>query len=395
LSDRTNIRLSRWDEVSDSWSVGRVLRVGTVLLVLAVVAGSLAGQPLLLSYVETGSMEPTLDAGDGFVAVPPAVAGDVGPGDVVVYEAKQLNGGGLTTHRVVDETSNGYVTRGDANPFTDQDGSEPPVTDGQIRAVALQVGGSVVVLRGLGTAATGVQSVFETFQRALGGVLGTDLPMTAVGLLLLAVGLGLYGLETGDGRVRPERDRETGRTDPRLLVLVLTLVVVAPLTGAMVLPGGPQDVGIVSAESDSPAGHVVERGTTEERSYRLSNAGLLPTVIYLEPASEGVTVDPTRTVLDGGETRNATLAVSAPPETGYYVRSFVERRYVAVLPLPVLDGLYRTHPWAPVLVIDALVGGGFYLLGSVLVGSGTVRLRRRSREGARASWLGGLGRRFG
>jgi hypothetical protein len=68
---------------------------------------------------------------------------------------------------------------------------------------------------------------------------------------------------------------------------------------------------------------------------------------------------------------------------------------VGLLLLALGLGLYRTHPWAPVLVIDALVSGGFYLLGSVLVGSGTVRLRRRSREGARGSWLTGLGRRFG
>jgi signal peptidase len=59
-------------------------RAGTVLLVLAVVAGSLVDQSLLLNYFETGSIEQTLDAGDGFIAVPPAVARDVGPGDVTV-----------------------------------------------------------------------------------------------------------------------------------------------------------------------------------------------------------------------------------------------------------------------------------------------------------------------
>lgn len=380
--------------MSDRWSVGRLVQAGAVLLVLVVVAGSVLGQPLLLSFVETGSMSPALEPGDGFVALPPALAGDVGPGDVVVYEAKQLNGGGLTTHRVVDETANGYVTRGDANPFTDQDGSEPPVTDGQIRAVALQVGGSVVALPGLGTAALGVQEVFGSVQRALSGLFGVDVPMTAVGLVLLAAGLLLYATEPEGGRERPSRDRRAGGVDTRALLLVLTLVVVAPLTAAMVVPGGPQDVGIVSAESDSPAGHVVEQGTTEEREFRLSNGGLLPTVVYLEPASEGIAVAPTRTTLAGGDERDATLSITAPADTGYYVRSFVERRYVAVLPLPVLDGLYRVHPWAPIVAIDAIVGGGFYLLGTLLVGGGSVRLRRRSRTD-RGGQFGGLGRWLG
>jgi signal peptidase len=41
--------------------------------------------------------------------------------------------------------------------------------------------------------------------------------------------------------------------------------------------------------------------------------------------------------------------------------------------------MYAVHPWLPVVVIDALVGVPFYLLGIYLVGSG--RVRRRSRDG--------------
>jgi signal peptidase len=51
------------------------------------------------------------------------------------------------------------------------------------------------------------------------------------------------------------------------------------------------------------------------------------------------------------------------------------------LPPPAIDALYRLHPWAPLLAIDALLGGGFYLLGRTLVGTGRVRRARRSRDG--------------
>src|SRR6056297_2525566 len=119
----------------------RAATIGLVALVGLLVVGHVLGVPLGLGYVETGSMEPTIDAGDGFVAVPAAVAGPVDEGDVVVYDAQEIEGGGLTTHRVVEETDHGYVTRGDANPFTDQDGGEPHVTDGQIVAKAWQVNG--------------------------------------------------------------------------------------------------------------------------------------------------------------------------------------------------------------------------------------------------------------
>jgi len=56
------------------------LQVAAVVVVLSLVAGQLLGQPILLSFVETGSMQPTLDPGDGFVAVPASLAGPVGVG---------------------------------------------------------------------------------------------------------------------------------------------------------------------------------------------------------------------------------------------------------------------------------------------------------------------------
>lgn len=46
------------------------LQVAVVLAVLALIAGQLLGQPVLFSFVETGSMQPTLDPGDGFIAIP-------------------------------------------------------------------------------------------------------------------------------------------------------------------------------------------------------------------------------------------------------------------------------------------------------------------------------------
>ena len=61
--------------------------VVSVLVVVVIVAGQLAGQPVLLGYVTSGSMAPTLETGDGFVAVPAAVSGPIDTGDVVVFEA--------------------------------------------------------------------------------------------------------------------------------------------------------------------------------------------------------------------------------------------------------------------------------------------------------------------
>jgi signal peptidase len=36
-----------------------------------------------------------------------------------MFRAEELQGGGSKTHRAVDDTERGFITKGDANPFTD------------------------------------------------------------------------------------------------------------------------------------------------------------------------------------------------------------------------------------------------------------------------------------
>jgi signal peptidase len=108
----------------------------------------------------------------------------------------------------------------------------------------------------------------------------------------------------------------------------------------------------------------------------------VPVVVYVTPASRGVTVSSEQLTLAPRSTRDVAVTLSAPAEIGAYDRYVVEHRYLALLPVGVIDDLYRVHPWTPVVVIDALVGVGFYLLASRVVGRGRVRLARYDRPDA-------------
>jgi signal peptidase len=145
----------------------------------------------------------------------------------------------------------------------------------------------------------------------------------------------------------------------------------------MALPAGTQEYEVVSAEFDSEGARVIPMGESETAIHPVGNGGVLPTVVYLEPASEGVTVQPRETYLDGGDRANATVTLQAPPETGLYRRFVAEHRYLALLPRSVIRSLHGLHPWAPVLAIDALLGVPFYVLGVSLVGRGRVRTTTR------------------
>lgn len=371
------------------FSIG--LQVAAVLVVLSLVVGQFLGQPILLSFVETGSMQPTLAPGDGFVAIPAPVAGGIGVGDVVTFDAQEIEGGGLTTHRVVEETERGYITQGDDNPFTDQDGGEPVVQEADVVAKALAVGGNVVVIPHLGTVAMAFQSSMEGVQTWLAVTFGVRSFQGTQGLAYLLFGLSIVAyvadwVLTGSTRDRPERDRSRDDgTSVTAILAVLALVLMATATAAMVVPGGTQEYGVVSAEFESDRPTVIERGTSQELEYVVPNAGLVPVRTYVTPASPGVTVEPQRVAVGPRGEGSTTVTLTAPDETGYYRMFVVEHRYLAVLPPAVIDGLYEVHPWAPIVAIDALLGGGILLAGFALLRGEPARLR--SRESRRTTPL--------
>jgi signal peptidase len=127
-----------------------------VPVVSPLAAGQALSQPVLFGFVETKSIAPTLAACDGFVTVSAALAEPVDEGDVVVFRTEQVGDRGLTTHRVVDDPDQRYVTRGDANSFTDQANGEPPVKELETVAVVWAPGETVFVITELWTAVLGL-----------------------------------------------------------------------------------------------------------------------------------------------------------------------------------------------------------------------------------------------
>lgn len=359
-----------------------------VLFVVSMAAGVVLGQPVLLGYVETGSMSPTMEPGDGFVAVPSVLVGSIEPGDVVVFEAEEIDGGGLTTHRVVGETEDGFLTRGDANVVTDQDSGEPPVRREQVVGKALQVGDQVVVVPKIGLLIAPVQALVGSLAAAVGGRLGLQGTGGAQSLayVIFTVGVVVYVASSlaewrdEKRRVRGPPSRDDGAVDARYVVLVGTLAIVALVTGAMVSTGGAHEFDVISAETDSERPFVIEQGTTENATFSVPSYGPMPATVVLEPGSENVEVEPEATYVPAASTVNASVALTAPPETGHHPQYLIERRYLGVLPVGTVLALHAVHPALPVVVIDALVGLGLVCLGFAFVGDRRIRLDSRSRS---------------
>lgn len=361
------------------------LTVAFILVILALVAGQVLGQPILLSYVTSGSMAPTISEGDGFVAIPDQLAGNIGEGDVVVFYAQEIEGGGLTTHRVVGETPEGYITRGDGNPFTDQDGSEPPVTDDQVVAVAWQPGGNVVTIPALGTAILGIQGVALGIHTTVATALGFEGSGDAqeVGFLLFVSGLILLLLTVLHGlaqRTGIERGRSRSRSrqvllDPRYVALFLVVIVVLPANVAMLVPSTTHSVqveGVAFEETAQPGDEVDVRLTT-------TNEGFVTMLVMFDDPLDG-TLAERRLEVAGGSAVSTSLSTAIPPPGEQRTVAVSERRYVMLLPPSLLASLHDINPLLALTAINVVLALSILALVVGGIGLRQQRVRETNRE---------------
>lgn len=339
-----------------------------LFFVAVLLLGNALGQPILIGFVETESMSPTLEAGDGFVAIPSFVTGEPEIGDVVVFEAQEVQGGGLTTHRIVGETDEGYITKGDNNPFTDQDGGEPAVTEDKIVADVLQVGGKVVALPGLGGAVKGVRGAVLSLLVVL-GVGPTESGTGIAGPVLLGAGLILILISFLDERRASSRNRHRStaadRIDARLFLVIMLIVVLGPANAAMLGPAQTHEIA-GAEDTDVPESGELTADVTAR------NDGLVAMLVVLESADGKATVGENELELPSGEGRTVKV-VPQPGTEGPY--SVSEHRYFLLLPSSVLVKLHHVNPYFALGVINLLLGVGVVGLVVGLVGTGRVPAR--------------------
>jgi signal peptidase len=355
--------------------------VGGVVLFITVstIISGAFGVPMGISYVETNSMSPTLQPDDGFILIPNELAGEPQVGDVVVFDAERIGGGGPTTHRIIKETDRGYITKGDNNNSPDQAGVEPPVQRARIIGHALQFRGHLIVLPYVGAVAQAASGGFDTVERVLdiaswrlsGGSLPSLPPSYLIAglFILFYLGESIRERYLSDRHATRDRSRKnTRRKDSfHAVLLVFTAVVVLSVTAAMVIPGGSQQYGVVASGAGTPA--VVPPGEEVEFSHGLGNSDVLPMTVFLE-GGEDVTLGQQQVELDRGGVVNISATVSVPPSVGYHRFYVTEYWYLPILPTQLLAALHDVHPWAPIVVIDAVITIPYYMIGRYFLSRG-------------------------
>ena len=302
--------------------MNRTVVLFAALLGLVALVVAPASTPAYVGSATSDSMAPAIETGDGYVVVRPD---EVDVGDVVVFSSPER--GSYVTHRVVGETDDGFLTKGDANPATDQETGMDPVPRSAVVGEVATLGGSVLVVPGLGTL---VRTVDDH------------------GIAVLAV-LAAAGVVVG------VRDRR--RRDPRKRTVLRVGDVVPPLlAGAFTLS--------IAAVLLAGSAHVVylqgELGETEKATVTLDGQGGPLSQLVVE--GEGVTVTD-RSVVDG----RIRLTLSVPPSSADSAVRLHVRPYPGTLPRAQLLALDRVHPLLAALASIGVVLGPLVLAYLLLV----------------------------
>lgn len=302
---------------------------------VAVVAAAPPSAPVTASYVSSDSMEPTLQQNDGVLLVP---AGDVETGDIVTFRSEQR--GRLVTHRIVDREPEGFVTKGDANPSTDQASGYAHLQRPNIVGEVLTVGGTPVVLPYLGALVQLLQQYLEATIAVLLGLVGADV-------------VGADGPDLDSERVLRTGD-----------VLEITVFAAFAAVAVLALLGG-----VTATQSFV----VTEEGVGADRTLTVDEPATRTVSLQHSPSPFAHTVVTTTgtTIAEQertGGSLDVTVRVPPQPSTGVYHTRVRAYSYPAVLPKPTVRSLHAIHPVVAALVTAALAVAPAYPVGLLLVG---------------------------
>jgi signal peptidase I len=306
-----------------------------LLLAAPAVVGLVTGGTAGFAYVISGSMEPTLHIGDGFLLWP---ARRYQPGDVITYRPVVLKAERVT-HRIRSESPGGFVTLGDANAGTDQADGEPPVTPDRIIGRAVTLGGQVVRIPQLGEISGAVRGLFGSHLTALAGA------MLGLGLLLVVAD----ALRPG----RQRRSRARWRVGHLYAALSGTLVLAVGAT--MLLGSRVHPVEYLASQNPGSQTNHVPVGRDGTVKAIVHNLGVIP-VYHFSTAlgqAEVLTAPTAIAARSEGEITLRTPPRATPGWYREYVRVF---HYPPVLPRPLLVRLYAQSPYLAMFGVLAALG---------------------------------------
>ncbi len=317
----------------------RILESSVMVLAAVFLVASLAGfvldRPVLVSYVYSESMSPTLNKGDVFF-INPLSKGSAG--DIIVFKMN----GQWTVHRVYAETSSGFITKGDNNVATDQQSGRNNAVSGE------DVIGTVVTL--------GDQPIKVP---VVGEYIGK---ISNVYLAFVALIIGAALLTRNAPRSNRKGKRRTVRVKFKTFYAIMSAIVIAVIVLSTMIAWGSVSFSYASTQAGGQnEGWYLPNSEFDEK-ITIRNRAVYPFVYIIEPDGDRVSVEDDLFLVSGGEKREIVAHVKVPDDTHIYTENLNVYAYPPLLPVGFVKSLYDVSPYAPLLTFAAELTLFFALL---------------------------------
>lgn len=305
---------------------GFVISIFSFFVLLSVLS-LILDAPLLLAYIKSDSMSPTLNKNDlVFINI---FDRNFNEGDIVVFNSN----GDWICHRIVREVEGGYITKGDRNIATDQFGGKEIVTRERIVGKILSISGDPINIP-LGVEFEKVENTFAKNKLLLFFFL------SFAGLLLIGKG------------ERKKRCKKYLRISAKTLFAISSLLILTMFSLANVVAFEKRTISYGTTSAGGLREDWVLPGEVFSRQIEFENRGAYPYYYRISPDSANLKFEGEGFILYPGERRVIEIEIHAPEDTSLHTEKLSVAKYIPLLPIEVIDALSSAHPYLPILAMD-------------------------------------------
>ena len=324
------------------------ITVVCVLVVIAIAAVGLnAPQTKIISYVLSDSMAPAMNVGDVFFIIPRIFSGDPSIGDIILFQHPS-GSSKFIVHRVVGYAENGFITKGDNSPFTDQQGGLSPIKTENILGKVVTLSGIPLVIPLVGIGINYASKIIAA---------------NALWILLL-IGSLIALAFTGDKyKVNRKKMKRQG-IKIKYLYFALLFMMLAGTTYLTMFSVNNINIRYLSSTyvSKQSSENIVVPGSTLDYSFNVENNGLLPNYILLKPSSLNVEMEQSDLVIWPGETKTIPLKIVTQQEIGWHEEQVEITSFRLTIPLEIMRPLISYSPYLTAVTADIMIALIFALL---------------------------------
>jgi signal peptidase len=317
-----------------SMKIGDILTLLAVVFLLTSVMGFILDRPVLISYVTSDSMTPTLNKGDLFL-INPFSKGKTG--DIIVFKIN----GHWTVHRIYAETSEGYITKGDNNVATDQQ-------DNRNSAVKKEdVVGTVVTIFNKPVKIPYVGIYIQEFSKSTKNLY----------IAVIVIVLGSILLTGGKERVRKKRSKRVIKLKYKTLYTIVSAITIAIILISIVATWGTIGFNYASTLAGGQKEGWYLPNTEFDRPIILKNRAFYPMYYILSPKGDRITLDKTDFILMRNGKESVDVHVKVPADTKIYYEQIDVYTYPPLLPVDIIKKLWNLNPYLPLVTFSLEIAG--------------------------------------